>query len=127
MTAIHTCPDSDGAFHAAAVLAAERPPCRARSMWSSWASARTGIWLRCFRGPELTAEGQVTAAVAPVTPHQRISLTLGALQSCKQVITVMAGDKRQVLERALEAGPPEDMPIRSLLHQQQVPASIFTT
>lgn len=77
-------------------------------------------------GPELAARGMLTAALAPVAPHQRISLTLGALQSCGHVITVMADGKRSVLERALEPGAPDDMPIRYLLRQPQVPVSVFT-
>lgn len=77
-------------------------------------------------GPELAAEGMITAALSPLPPHQRITLTLGALQSCGHVITVMADDKRSVLERALEPGAPEDMPIRFLLRQQRVPVNVFT-
>lgn len=77
-------------------------------------------------GPELAAEGMVAAALSPLPPHQRITLTLGALQSCGQLITVMADDKRDVLERALKPGPSEDMPIRFLLRQQRIPVSIFT-
>lgn len=78
-------------------------------------------------GTELTAEGVVVAALSPLAPHHRISLGLGTLLSCSHLVSVMADDKRPVLEQALAAGPAEDMPVRFLLRQQDVPVTIFAT
>lgn len=67
------------------------------------------------------------AALRPQTaPHERISLTLPVLLDAREIILHITGpEKKAVLERALADGPPEDMPVRFLLHQQTVPVSVY--
>jgi 6-phosphogluconolactonase len=70
--------------------------------------------------------GSSCAALRPQTaPHERISLTLPALLDAREIILHIAGpDKKAALERALAAGPPEEMPIRFILRQQAVPVLV---
>lgn len=71
--------------------------------------------------------GRSCAALRPQTaPHERISLTLPALLAAREIILHLAGpEKKAVLEQALAAGPPEEMPIRFLLRQQTVPVRVY--
>lgn len=66
------------------------------------------------------AGGKLCAAVRPQTaPHERITLTLPAILSAKEIILHITGpDKKAVLEKALADGPTEAMPIRFVLRQQ---------
>ncbi len=81
---------------------------------------------------------QLSAATAPdsgrmcmvVTPptssHDRMTLTLPTILTAKQIVLHIVGTgKRKTLELALSGGPPEAMPIRFVLEQQQVPVSIY--
>jgi 6-phosphogluconolactonase len=55
-----------------------------------------------------------------------MSLTLANLLNCQRLVLLISGeDKRRVLEMALESGPVEDMPVRALLRQSDVPVDIF--
>jgi len=73
--------------------------------------------------------GSSCAALRPQTaPHERMSLTLPALLDAREVILHITGpEKKTVLERALDAGPPEEMPIRFVLRQQTVPVAVYWT
>lgn len=65
-------------------------------------------------GPRLAA---VKAAKSDVTGDHldRMTLTLGAVSEADFICLLMTGDeKRSVFERALEAGPVEDMPVRAI-------------
>ncbi len=71
--------------------------------------------------------GTRCAALRPQTaPHERISLTLPALLDTREIILHIAGpEQKAVLERALAAGPPEDMPVRFILRQQTAPVAVY--
>lgn len=79
--------------------------------------------------------GSLGLAVAAVTPAAitaggsvpaRITLTLPELLRARAVALLITGDKKKsVLDAALLPGPVEAAPVRSVLHQTQVPVSIW--
>ncbi|MFV3076302.1 6-phosphogluconolactonase [Niveispirillum fermenti] len=71
--------------------------------------------------------GLAVAAVAPVGGvPARITLTRPELLRTQQVILLITGPrKKEVLEMALQPGPMEAAPVRAVLHQEQVPVSIW--
>lgn len=83
-----------------------------------------------FPGAAELAEGLTTEAAAlavhpPHAPHPRLSLSLGALLDTRDLVLMISGPaKRHVLERALEEGPVEDLPVRAILRQTAVPVSV---
>ena len=58
--------------------------------------------------------------IAPVTaPHERMTLTLPVILESKHIFLHITGqNKKDVLEKALGAGPKEEMPIRFILRNQ---------
>ena len=64
--------------------------------------------------------GRTCMALAPLAaPHERMSLTLPViLQSRKILLHIVGQEKKDVLEKALEEGPIEEMPIRFILRRQ---------
>ena len=63
---------------------------------------------------------------APKSPPLRISLTASALSDCRTLFLHITGnDKRDVLERAMQPGPVEDMPIRAFLHLPHAPLAVY--
>lgn len=62
-------------------------------------------------------------------PMPRVSLTLKALLASRAIFLLIAGQaKREVFERALMPGPGgEDLPVRALLTQDQVPLRVLWT
>lgn len=88
-----------------------------------------------FPGAPQLAEGLTTQApvlavhppqTTPLAPHARLSLSLRALLQSRGIALLLTGSrKREVLESALGAGPVEEMPVRALLRQTEVPVSIF--
>ncbi len=64
--------------------------------------------------------GKVCMGIAPVTaPHERMTLTLPVILESKQIFLHITGqNKKDVLEKALAAGPVEEMPIRFILQNQ---------
>lgn len=80
--------------------------------------------------PELTqglmTEAPVLAVHPPKAPHARLSLSRHALLDSRDIVLLISGaEKRRVLERALGEGPVEDMPVRAILRQTDVPVSVF--
>ncbi|MGR0481486.1 MAG: 6-phosphogluconolactonase [Candidatus Electronema sp. V4] len=73
--------------------------------------------------------GRRCAALRPQTaPHERISLTLPALLDTREIILHITGpEKKAVLEQALSAGLPEEMPVRFILRQQAAPVAVYWT
>lgn len=62
----------------------------------------------------------------PGLSHPRISLTVGTLLEASRISVLAFGiDKRAVMERALGDGPARELPIRAILHQQQVPVDLY--
>ena len=64
--------------------------------------------------------GKICMGIAPVTaPHERMTLTLPAILDSKQIFLHITGqNKKDVLEKALDDGPVEEMPIRFILQNQ---------
>lgn len=64
--------------------------------------------------------------IAPVEPHERVSLNLSALLDARHIALLIIGSGKWVTyERACGAGPIRDMPVRALLRQQSVPVSVY--
>lgn len=62
----------------------------------------------------------------PNTPHERLTLTLPTLLNSREIIVHITGeDKKRVIDKALAEGNEENMPIRYILRQKQVPVRIF--
>jgi len=77
-------------------------------------------------GEQLTAA--INAVQSDVTgPNtERISLTLAALMKTERIVVLFTGeDKLAVFNMAQKPGPIEDMPIRAILHQEQVPVELY--
>jgi 6-phosphogluconolactonase len=66
-------------------------------------------------------------AVQPLSaPHARLSLNLAAiLESRRIAIQISGAVKWRTYERALEAGPAQDMPVRAILRQDKVPVDVY--
>lgn len=62
----------------------------------------------------------------PAAPHDRMTLTLPAVLSTRNLFLHLVGEEKwQVLERAMEGGTEKELPIRSVLHQDTVPLDIY--
>ncbi len=72
-------------------------------------------------------DGEPCAAVVPPeAPHPRITLTLPVLVASRALFLLIQGrEKREVLERALEEGPADAMPIRHILRSAGDRLTIF--
>ncbi len=71
--------------------------------------------------------GRDCLAISPAkAPHERMTLTLPVLLDSRQIILHITGPaKKKVLEQALADGPATEMPIRTILRQQQTPLSVY--
>ncbi len=84
-----------------------------------------------FPGAPQLSDGLRTAASClavrpPLAPHARMSLSLAALLGSRVVMVQIAGaGKRSLIDRALEPGSVEELPIRAVLHQSVVPVDIY--
>lgn len=67
------------------------------------------------------------AAVTPSTaPHQRMTLTLKALQNSRWLVLPLQGEaKLRRYRLACGEGPVEDMPVRSVLRQSSAPVEVW--
>lgn len=66
------------------------------------------------------------AVTPPVAPHPRMTLTLPRLLASKQIFLHLCGEgKTPVLEAAMGEGAAEEMPVRTVLRQEQTPVDIF--
>ena len=71
--------------------------------------------------PELCA-----AIKPPAAPHERMSLTARAILNSQKIILHIVGDKKwQVYREASSPGLPDELPIRVVLHQAQVPVDVY--
>lgn len=74
----------------------------------------------------LTARALCVPAHPPSVPQARISMTLAALLDSREILLHLVGaDKRDIYERALAGQEVEDMPVRAVLHQDQVPVHLY--
>lgn len=71
--------------------------------------------------------GRTCMGIAPLTaPHERMTLTLPAILDCRQIILHITGEqKKEVLDKAMQDGPAEEMPIRYVLRQQKTSLSVY--
>jgi 6-phosphogluconolactonase len=68
----------------------------------------------------------VVAMQAPVAPQQRISLNLNALLDSRRIVLHIQGESKwAVYQAAKQRGATELMPVRAVLHQQDVPVDVF--
>lgn len=68
----------------------------------------------------------VMAAEAPGQPETRLTLTLPPLMHAKNVILHIEGDrKRAVLEKAMQDGPVEELPVRAILRRTMRPLQVY--
>jgi len=74
----------------------------------------------------LTAAITATQSEVTGTNTERMTMTLSALMKTERIIILFTGeDKLAVFSAAQKDGPVEDMPIRALLHQEQVPVELY--
>jgi 6-phosphogluconolactonase len=74
----------------------------------------------------LTSDALVVVQRLPRLPHARVSLTPRALLDARRLYLLFFGDvKRAVYERAVRAGPAEELPVRAIIHQTRVPVAAF--
>ena len=71
--------------------------------------------------------GRICVAVTPpAASHERMTLTLPAILDAERIFLHITGqDKRLILQKAMEEGPAEDMPIRFILRQRKTPMEVF--
>lgn len=69
----------------------------------------------------------VCAAIDPITaPHLRMTLTLAQLLASRRIIVHISGEaKWRVYQQTRQNGPVEEMPIRAVLRQQEVPVNVY--
>ncbi len=59
-------------------------------------------------------------------PHERMTLTLPAILNSRRIILHLTGEqKREVYAQACKDEPPEEMPIRYILNQNQIPVAVY--
>lgn len=74
----------------------------------------------------LTGEGPAIAISAPGAGEPRVTLTLSRLLAARAIYLHIEGEEKvKTLNAALEDGPVEDMPVRSILRQTGTPLTIF--
>jgi 6-phosphogluconolactonase len=75
---------------------------------------------------DTTAAPACVAMQAPAAPHARLSLNLAALVHARRIcIQISGAHKWQVYQRALAAGPIEELPVRAILRQRAVPVDVY--
>lgn len=79
-----------------------------------------------FPGAEILPGARLVAGTSP-DGLARISLGPAALLNSEQIVlAISSAEKAAVLAGALPPGPPEDYPVRWVLHQDQVLVQVFT-
>ena len=77
-------------------------------------------------GLDLGAQPGCIAVTPPQASHARLSLNLAALLNARRIcIQISGAQKWQVYQRAREAGPVEDLPVRAILRQRHVPVAVY--
>jgi 6-phosphogluconolactonase len=63
---------------------------------------------------------------ALTAPHARLSLNLAALLDARRIILHIEGESKwQVYHRAKAPVPVAELPVRSVLHQKEVPTDVY--
>jgi 6-phosphogluconolactonase len=66
------------------------------------------------------------AVNALTAPHARVSLNLAALLDARRIIFHIEGDaKWKIYQKARMSGSASEMPVRAVLHQQEVPVDVY--
>lgn len=74
----------------------------------------------------LNSDGPVVAINAPGAGEPRVTFTLPRLLDTRALYLHIEGDeKAQVLDKALQTGPVESMPVRAVLSQNHISVSLF--
>jgi len=74
----------------------------------------------------LTTQALTLSVTPPAAPHERLSLSLaGLLRSRALLLQIGGAAKEAVYREALGDGPVEDMPIRAVLRQDEVPVEVW--
>ena len=82
--------------------------------------------LALARALDPTAAPGCVAVNALAAPHARVSLNLAALLDSRRIILHIEGEaKWRVYQKARTAGSMSEMPIRAVLHQQEVPVDVY--
>ena len=77
-------------------------------------------------GLDMNSGRTAIAVTPPAAPHQRISMTLPRLLNTERLIVHISGqNKQKVLDQANAGNNVEELPIRAILQQTQVPATVF--
>ena len=75
---------------------------------------------------DMTSGRRVAAMTAPDALEARITLTLPAILDTRHILLLFAGaEKRATYKKALEKGPVEEMPVRAILRQTEVPVDVY--
>lgn len=81
---------------------------------------------RLLEAVALDSEKLCLAISPPEAPHERMSLTLPAILNSRQIILHIGGaTKRDIYFKACQDAPAEEMPIRYILNQSQVPVAVY--
>jgi 6-phosphogluconolactonase len=82
--------------------------------------------LALARALDVTAGPGCVAVNALAAPHARVSLNLAALLDTRRIVLHIEGEaKWQVYQRARIPGSAAELPVRSILHQKEVPVDVF--
>lgn len=74
----------------------------------------------------LNSDGPALAIRAPGAGEPRVTLTLPRLVDTRALYLHIEGDeKAQALDKALQTGPVETMPVRAVLSQNRIPVSLY--
>jgi 6-phosphogluconolactonase len=77
------------------------------------------------RALDLQAPEGYVGMRSPSAPQERLSLNLRALLDSRRIIILILGEaKLRTYAAACGAGPVEEMPVRAVLRQQQVPVDV---
>ncbi len=75
---------------------------------------------------DVTTTTLCQSVVPALAPHERMTLTARALLSSRNIFLHIVGDNKwQVYQQALSAGDKDDMPVRVVLHQREVPVGVY--
>jgi 6-phosphogluconolactonase len=77
-------------------------------------------------GLDLDSGRSCIAVMPTAAPHERISMTLPRLLNTERLIIHISGENKQkVLDQAQAGNNAEELPIRSVLQQSQVPVTVY--
>jgi 6-phosphogluconolactonase len=82
--------------------------------------------LALARALDASAAPACVAVNALAAPHARVSLNLAALLDARRIILHIEGmAKWQVYQKARTPGSAQELPVRAVLHQQEVPVDVY--